>query len=842
MDEESDPPQQAFLAKTASSASSTDVSCTPVEDWEAFFARTKDVLQCRNPKVRNTFITNEIHSVAASSQVTSAQRTDLFLELVNNYALYRERPSKLVMRRAGAALLRSEAARSPMPLVDTEMVQRIDNALRVALDSFGDFLGESPGSVRIRVAGLHSWLCLVLHTLLHHDSENVLYASERWASLVYTYSRAFYLIESAWIPTKDKLFKSVNKAGRRLIYRNYEHVALLCDTMLKLVDETNKVLPAVPLIVIFDACLRLPLHPEHHAPGADRVIGSQIRRVKPALLELCVTRGFDYDDDLEYSMCGTFQLFLCALCSAEDVEEFMMPHMKHLLAFMPERAFWVAAELMNILLRVWNKRTRCLEWFDKYCYHKTAHPLRIQLMVVRAMGESLYSNLISGDPGASANAEEFAIALNCFYEIGHRKQDKRILDEIGDPKQVKQTLVDTLFQKANQADLCTPGRRASLFRALMHLSMPSGNAEVIASAMATETCPNATREAVTALMNDFYHLPPGGELPEWIASVIYAKLDSPNLQLRLVSLDVMLSAVSYACKDDRSLWFLPKNKDDAPRMAFIEQIFPALGKCLAQSEQHACESEDAALEACLSMMLLTRISASFNTPAVSHALQNIPVLREPLRVKPSPSFLLDIRVARQMQKIPLPPSPIKNLRPFALADALSTVLECKGVMPLYNPDVFFHLLEQLREQCRVPEPYSGNIEKVVRTVSTIDASLGAQLIYKTTQVFLEERRRHSGDLLFPIHKGFSSFLPHLLVPSHATEGINSGKTKFENIADEQHARVDLRKDIPARLEVYLAEIEAGSRIPVFREAAARAYATVLHYAGEDMISRMKSRM
>ena len=146
-----------------------------------------------------------------------------------------------------------------------------------------------------------------------------------------------------------------------MIYRNYEHVALLCDTMLKLVDETNKVLPAVPLIVIFDACLRLPLHPEHHAPGADRVIGSQIRRVKPALLELCVTRGFDYDDDLEYSMCGTFQLFLCALCSAEDVEEFMMPHMKHLLAFMPERAFWVAAELMNILLRVWNKRTRCLE-------------------------------------------------------------------------------------------------------------------------------------------------------------------------------------------------------------------------------------------------------------------------------------------------------------------------------------------------------------------------------------------------------------------------------------------------------------------------------------------------
>ena len=97
MDGESDPPQQVFLAKTASSASSTDVSCTPVEDWEAFFARAQDVLQCRNPKVRNTFITNEIHSVAADPQVTSAQRTHLFLELVNNYSLYRERPSKLCL-------------------------------------------------------------------------------------------------------------------------------------------------------------------------------------------------------------------------------------------------------------------------------------------------------------------------------------------------------------------------------------------------------------------------------------------------------------------------------------------------------------------------------------------------------------------------------------------------------------------------------------------------------------------------------------------------------------------------------------------------------------------------
>ena len=169
----------------------------PLTNWDTFLSRAQDALQCRNPNVRNTFITDDIHSVAADPQVTSAQRADLFLKLVSNCPLQRERTSKLAMRRAGASLLRGEASMSPTPLVATEMVQRIDDALRSAMDELGDapLVRHSARKTHagLKRARLHSWVCVVLHALLQFDSEAHLRASKRWSSLVSTLTQVYSL-------------------------------------------------------------------------------------------------------------------------------------------------------------------------------------------------------------------------------------------------------------------------------------------------------------------------------------------------------------------------------------------------------------------------------------------------------------------------------------------------------------------------------------------------------------------------------------------------------------------------------------------------------------------------
>ena len=91
-------------------------------NWDAFMGRTRALLQSRSPKVRNPFLLTDVPAMAADSNVTSEQRTELFLALLDVYALHRDRPSKLAMHRAGEALLTLEAHVSSCAVVDLSLI------------------------------------------------------------------------------------------------------------------------------------------------------------------------------------------------------------------------------------------------------------------------------------------------------------------------------------------------------------------------------------------------------------------------------------------------------------------------------------------------------------------------------------------------------------------------------------------------------------------------------------------------------------------------------------------------------------------------------------------------
>ena len=193
----------------------------------------------------------------------------------------------------------------------------------------------------------------------------------------------------------------------------------------------------------------------------------------------------------------------------------------------------------------------------------------------------------------------------------------------------------------------------------------------------------------------------------------------------------------------------------------------------------------------------------------------------------------------------------EDVSPFTLTGTLAAILVHNGTMPLHDPEVLAYMYGQLREQLRVPQEFMPIVE-FSDCVFELDPALGVQIINKMAQMYIEEGRPIEAEynlMVSPVYsKGLRRELPRLLISSHVVEDDereDSGQemSLFEYTAtEEDYAGLDLSKDIPARLDEYLAEIEAARHIPVFQDAASRAYATVLRYGGDAMISRMKSRM
>lgn len=799
----------------------------PLTNWDTFLSRAQDALQCRNPNVRNTFITDDIHSVAADPQVTSAQRADLFLKLVSNCPLQRERESKLAMRRAGASLLRGEASMSPTPLVATEMVQRIDDALRSAMDELGDapLVRHSARKTHagLKRARLHSWVCVVLHALLQFDSEAHLRASKHWSSLVYTLTQVYSSIYSAVLGLHtNKLCQAVGKVARRLVYRNRDHTLFLLTTLQELVERRPFPIPVLTSFsFVFQACLRLDT-----LPGAKGIGHDAMQKAKPALLKLYTKWVLCADADVPSHASTPFRLLLCTVVTSNDLDEHVLPTVKETLMHAPKVGFAGASKLVRESRFDWNHRTNGLvSHHDVSGEIENVQSNNTKRALLPYVMDAIYPAVVSNDEGIREEVHWFLKQYRYTGEEGR-------------------VLLDTVLSMVRPNELCSDTPHDSFYNILQSLPVQPRSVETLAQCIEMEQRPRTFELARDTIVDFLERSPPGSELPSLALPTFLSNLQSPNAFQRILMLSGLAKYLLFQiCNMPLTLNALKKNV--SRHAIFIDQILPEIELRFAQSQPNATTSWEAALEACLALQSMIWISASRCNESVK---RNDGLFQGALRVRPKVSFLLDPRVARSMHNAPFL---AEDVSPFTLTCTLAAILVHNGTMPLHDPEVLAYMYGQLREQLRVPQEFMPIVE-FSDCVFELDPALGVQIINKMAQMYIEEGRPIEAEynlMVSPVYsKGLRRELPRLLVSSHVIEdgdreasGLEMSRFEYTATA-EDYAGLDLSKDIPARLDEYLAEIEAARHIPVFQDAASRAYATVLRYGGDAMISRMKSRM
>ena len=118
-------------------------------NWDAFMGTTRSLLQSRSPKVRTQNLTIDVPVMAADPDVTSEQRTELLLALIDAYPLYRDRPSRLLLQGAADSNLRSEAQKSSDALVKTDLFKQAVASLGEKVDEFGEVLSKQLSLIHI---------------------------------------------------------------------------------------------------------------------------------------------------------------------------------------------------------------------------------------------------------------------------------------------------------------------------------------------------------------------------------------------------------------------------------------------------------------------------------------------------------------------------------------------------------------------------------------------------------------------------------------------------------------------------------------------------------------------
>ena len=171
------------LSKGPSSPATGDCSTDAGIDWGAFMGRTRALLQSRSPKVRTQNLTIDVPVMAADPDVSSEQRAELVLALIDAYPLYRDRPSRLLLQSAVDTILRLEAQKSSRALVNTEIFKQLVASLDEKVGKFGEALSKQRGERRMCLR-LHKLACMVLRRVMQADTKprcaNLKIGSRSW--------------------------------------------------------------------------------------------------------------------------------------------------------------------------------------------------------------------------------------------------------------------------------------------------------------------------------------------------------------------------------------------------------------------------------------------------------------------------------------------------------------------------------------------------------------------------------------------------------------------------------------------------------------------------------------
>ena len=785
--------------------------------------RTRALLQSRSPKVRNPFLLTDVPAMAADSNVTSEQRTELFLALLDVYALHRDRPSKLAMHRAGEALLTLEAHVSSCAVVDTSMLQRVSEKLLEEAEKYGESLDFKRG-VRKQCAGLHSWACMLLRFILKTDSDASLRVSGSWKTLVYVYARICDLQISAepiyghpkpdpclpprirCMPMQDKLHRSIRRTAIMTILKSYQRIPLLFESLAEVATWPPTVTPSLSTLdMVIDACLYFG----RKYSSTRRHIGRKmLQKAKPLLLNLYATHVAGTNSPLPKRVHYAFHAFLYVEVCSADLESHVLSAFAKQLEKAPLPAFQAASALLVCPEVRWRKCRLIRPDKRKWCFVDNGLNLNrsdknngcFSSFIAQVFLDKLCSAYTSG----ITDLQEAALSLGPKLELNET---------------MKHRLLETVLEHAHPLNLRLESQREGLYELFQLLPITIHSADRLAEFVLHEDHAELLRLAIRVFLDYFGKLPSAGELPAKTVPALLAKLRAKRPTLRTVTLTEMRN---FAFHRTPSPVFASQSCHHT-RILLLDQLLPALENCLFLGASRAHVSSEAALEACTALEILLHVPEEFSTARTVHALRTNPILQQPLRANPEPSFLLDPRVNH-----------------FAVVSAMRKVLVCKGAGALKDPNVKDLFFRQMLEHA------SYDISYTTGELRLYDPMLAVELINFVAWGASGSGHPTDFDLLpFMVigvedYTGYDDYLPQMIVSAHISRKSGPENTTFEAICEEHHT--DAREQVSTRVDEYLAEIDAAARDPVRAEAAAAAYNTVLRLAPEAVLSRTKRRL
>ena len=758
--------------------------------------RTRALLQSRSPKVRTQNLTIDVPVMAGDPDVTSEQRTELVLALIDAYPLYRDRPSRHLLQGAADSILRLEAEKSPRALVSTELFKQAVENLGEKVDEFGEVLSKQRGEQRM-CARLYELACMALRRVMQADTEAALRESENWTQLILVHARLCDLIFDPEHEVRDvwRVHYACASIAVNAISSVYEGIPLLFGTIGELAAQLPT--PKLALAALewpIDACLYLRVGKEHER-GMPGPIGRKLLHdSKDYLLNLFVAHIVCSQAVLPSRYLRAFRGFFRTEVSVTDVEQSVLPQMDNTFSRSSEQALRVAIFLASDARYPEYMGKRGSLQRDSVVLGDLKRGLTLHFT------KMIYPSIISTDPGTRD------AAFSLFKELGLSENEK-------------DKLLSSVLRDVYLEDIAQPEQRQSLCELLERLPKTVESMETLCDLVTLEHQPEPLDIALPLLLNHVERHEK--ESIAKLESALLTKLDSEDPKIRAATLAKLV--FPFCCYPSH---LFPSEASQYQRVHLMNQLLPAVEACLMLGASNAHRTSDAALEACAALRIMLRAPKEFCTAKVARILCDNPILQQPLRAKPPPSFLLDTRVYHPM-----------------IVDVLFDLLSGESVHALQDPEVKDLLFQQMRKQVCI---HGGTCAtRIAGALHLENPSLAAEFInylaWSVKGVVPASEFRlplffADGVVDFGCYK---EWLPKMIVTAHIWAETPQ-TSMFEEVCNAEY--VDARQEVSSRVDEYLAEIDAASRDPIRAEAAAAAYQTAMRLAPEAVLSRTKRRL
>ena len=767
-------------------------------NWDAFMGTTRSLLQSRSPKVRTQNLTIDVPVMAGDPDVTSEQRTELVLALIDAYPLYRDRPSRLLLQSAVDTILHLEAQKSSGTLAHTGLFKQLVESLDGKVDEFKEPLSKQRGERRM-CARLYKLACTIMRRVMQAETEAALRESKNWKLFMLVHVRLCDLIFGPEHEKKrmrfdfDHLQVHVSCACTAIstICSIHEKIPLLFETLGELAASLPT--PTAALAALqwpIEACLYLQVGKEQVRAAPGNVGRKYLREYKEYLLQLFVTHVVGSKAIPPARSFRVFYGLLHTEVSVTDVEQSVFPEMDKTYTRSTEQVLRVAAFLAGNMsystLNPWVSRKRKPRYKCALQLRRDTTALGdLRKAIALRFLKEIYPSVTSTDPGTRDAAFSLFQALRLSEEE-------------------KYELLCLVLRDVHLEDLTQPEQRQGLY-ALLNLLPTSVEAiEALGQFVLMERHQEPLRMAVRSLLNIFTNVSQEAALPNNVAPALLTQLRSSDVSVRLMVLSEMTSDSWH-----RSYYgsVVPRDKGDRPRTALLEQLVPAIEACLEMASKRAHLSSDAALEACIAMQMLLSVPEENCSPSILRALRSNFILQCPLKARPQPSFLLDHRTALRMYEVK-PSGSI--LVPTALCKTLYYVVHRHGVHALDDPDIKNLVFQQIREQMRIQFSNSCSVAQFAGLLHYHDKSaLAVELInylaysFARTNEFSNFIPRFSF-LWVEDYGPFRDWFPQMIVSAHISGKSGPENTAFEKICEAEH--IDAHEQVSTRVDEYLSLI------------------------------------